>query len=214
MSNNQTDIFAIRNSSAIFSEVCTALYERELHDLANSLITDPNILKRKIESLPVLVKRAAEFLTRNNLPLELDTHNASWQYKQSLRPPIRKIARESNLQWITQYSELGTVIPIYIEELGEVHYELDSIDKINEEEQQLHLNKNGWFHFDGSFANKTLLSKHSDKFMCKPSKTLLCSACCGHTWSFNGKRQPRPLSLRELLLSGSVNWKKPYKLIS
>jgi hypothetical protein len=211
---NQTDIFALHTHRAVFTEVCTALYERELHQLAQTSLTDVKQLKRKVDSLPILIKRAAEFLIRTDLPLTLDTHNASWQYKQNNRPPIKSNASEKNHQWISQNRQLGLVLPVFIESMGEIHFELDSIDKIMPEESQLHLNKNGWFHFDGSMVETASLAKHSQKFICKPTKSTLCAACCGHVWRFKGKGQPRTLTLRELLLSGSLNWRAPLTLFA
>lgn len=205
---SQTDIFAIRTSSAIFAEVCTALYERELHDLAGSAITDAQLLKRKLDSLPILVKRAAEYLTLPDLPINLDVHNASWQYKQSRRPPSSK----STPAWLDHKARLGLVVPVGIELFGDTHFELDSLDQIDHENQRVHLNKNGWFDFSGDKVNSSNPNKHERYFLLKPTKSILCAACCGHVWSYNGRRQPRVLSLREILLSGSLNWKAPTQL--
>lgn len=182
------------------------MYERELHNLASSTINDVALFKRKLDSLPVLVKRAAEYLTLPNLPISLDVHNASWQYKQTLRPPSSKSAT----QWLAS-STLGLVLPVGIEQFGDTYFELDSIDRIDLERQHVHLNKNGWFDFDGVKVSATNIEKHVRYYLLKPTKSLLCAACCGHVWSYNGRRQPRVLSLREILLSGSLNWKTPTK---
>jgi hypothetical protein len=93
-------------------------------------------------------------------------------------------------------------------QLGCEHIELDSIDRIDLRGNRLHTNKFGWFNIDGEFSEDvhTKLSVLSLRLL-KPSKAILTAACCGHKWDHKGKGQQRALSLRELLLSLTINWK-------
>jgi hypothetical protein len=102
---------------------------------------------------------------------------------------------------------LGLCLPVHVSALGVEHIELDSLDRIEAEDKRMHLNKHGWFDFNGNHVGAKSDKVHGvQKRLLKPSKTLLTAACCGHTWDHKGRSPPRPLSLRELLLSSSINW--------
>lgn len=55
----------------------------------------------------------------------------------------------------------------------------------------------------GSSNNPHIIKRQ----LLKPTKIFLTAAVCGHCWNYRGKTTPRRLSLRELLLSTSINWK-------
>jgi hypothetical protein len=114
-------------------------------------------------------------------------------------------------QWFSSDIQIGCSIAIHIKQLGCEHIELDSIDRISKTElgsDRVHTNKFGWFTIDGEFAEDSY--KQSDILslrLLKPTKAILTAACCGHVWDHKGKGQQHALSLRELLLSLSINWK-------
>ena len=99
----------------------------------------------------------------------------------------------------------GLPVPVRLLRFDEEHIELDSIDRVQPENEMVHTNKYGWFTFDGvSQANNT----DTDYMLLKPTKAVMSAACCGHRWNHKGRLAPRTLSLRELLLSTTVKWKK------
>jgi hypothetical protein len=111
-------------------------------------------------------------------------------------------------QWFSNNIQIGCSVAVHVVQLGCEHIELDSIDRIDLRGNRLHTNKFGWFNIDGEFSEDvhTKLSVLSLRLL-KPSKAILTAACCGHKWDLKGKGQQRALSLRELLLSLTINWK-------
>lgn len=193
------------NTSAQFAEVCNALYERELRYLA---IYGPNhiqLLKRKLKGLSYHIRRAADVLTSERSPLALDPHNASWQAKQLSQCPAHSQS-ESDRTWFFKHAIHGLVVPILIEEMGTRTIELDSVDRVKVDNETLHVNKHGWFHFTGE-QHIDARSTYKTKRLLKPNKKTMTAACCGHMWNHKGKINQRALTLRESLLSGNINWK-------
>ncbi|WP_416306077.1 hypothetical protein [Neptunicella sp. SCSIO 80796] len=208
MSAQQTDIFAKDAQQLHFAELCNALYERELQQLALSSGQNIDNLKRRLAGLSYHIKKAAYYLLNHTAPLEVDLHNASWQAKQATKSIAKKESAEKSRHWFSQYSHFGMPLAVCINEQGLEQYELDSVDRIDIDKQRLHLNKHGWFHFDGmADAKAESPNPIQQKQILLPSKASLTAACCGHSWSYRGKAQPRALSLRELLLSSKINWK-------
>jgi len=199
----QTDIFYLSTKYPHFAELSNALYERELQVLANSTITDPVLLKRKIKGLSHHVKNAAKHLLDGTSPIPVDVHNGSWQAKQSVKCPLSSQTPERTLQWYSQVAKQGAVVPVYIESMGEQHIELDCIDIMASD--RLHLNKFGWFSKTGEYFD--IVPKQSKYLLLKPTKSIVTAACGGHRWTARGKSIPRALSLRELLLSTEIDWK-------
>ncbi|MGO2562319.1 MAG: hypothetical protein ACTH7I_00535, partial [Pseudoalteromonas nigrifaciens] len=81
---------------------------------------------------------------------------------------------------------------------------IDSLDQVSD--NKVHCNELGWFAFSGQgleLPNAQLLT---------PSKVSLTAACCGHQWQFSKRCLPRVLSLREMLLAGSINWRNVKRL--
>lgn len=202
MQQNQSDIFRHDNQQLHFAELCNALYERELPQLAK--ITNLSLLQRRLKGISHHIKRAAEDMLRHQGPLQLDIHNASWQFKQSTRPP-KTVEPEKLSQWFSHYACFGMPLPVICEHLGILHLELDSIDRLEPEQSRLHLNKHGWFSFTGQ--SEQPLQTDWQKALLLPVRNTLGAACCGHMWKHGNKTQPRTLSLRELLLSNKINWK-------
>lgn len=206
-SQHQVDIFSTDQHQLEFAELCNALYERELLALSQRNISNASLLKRRLAGLSHHIKRAAEQLLTNSSPINVDVHNGSWQSKQAGKCIADKISAEKNHSWFHQHAKMGIPVPVYSMDLGIEKLELDSIDKIEHKSQELHLNKHGWFSFDGEPLDAKQ-SHYATKRLLLPNKTTMSAACSGHTWNHKGKAQPRTLSLRELLLSTTINWKK------
>jgi hypothetical protein len=205
--SNQSNIFSDDQHQQHFAELCNALYERELQGLAQQKFDNISLLQRKIAGLRHHIKRVAEQFLSHDTVLQVDLHNGTWQNKQMAKCMAAKVDEEKTQQWFEKYLRLGLCLPVHISELGIEHLELDSIDRLDLEEKRIHLNKHGWFLFTGgSMAPKNDNHHQAQKRLLKPSKALLAAACCGHRWDHKGRSQPRTLSLRELLLSGGINW--------
>lgn len=199
----QTDIFYLSTKYPNFAELSNALYERELQVLANSHITDPILLKRKLKGLSYHVKNAAMSLLEGGAPINVDVHNGSWQAKQNAKCPLSSQSPDRTIQWYSHIAKQGQVVPVYVEELGEQHIELDCIDIMASD--RLHLNKFGWFSKTGEYFD--IVPKTAKYLLLKPTKNIMAAACGGHRWTAKGKSIPRALSLRELLLSTDIDWK-------
>lgn len=200
---HQIDIFTLSAKYPNFAELSNALYERELQVLANSTISDPSLLKRKLKGLTHHIKNATMQLLEGNAPISVDVHNGSWQSKQSAKCPLSSQTTDRTLQWYTKIAKLGDVVPVYVESMGRQHIELDCIDIMQSD--RLHLNKFGWFSKSGEYFD--IVPKQAKYLLLKPTKSILAAACAGHCWNVRGKGIPRALSLRELLLSTEIDWK-------
>lgn len=198
----QTDIFHLSAKYPNFAELSNALYERELQVLANSSITDPILLKRKLKGLSHHIRNATINLLSGKTPIDIDVHNGSWQAKQSAKCPISTQSIDKTLVWYSQKAKQGDVIPVYVEHMGQQHIELDCIDILAAD--RLHLNKFAWFSKTGEYFD--IVPKQSKYLLLKPTKSVLVAACAGHCWNHKGRTMPRALSLRELLLSTEINW--------
>jgi hypothetical protein len=203
---HQVDIFQDDQRQRHFGELCNALYERELRVLSQQ--SNLSLLQRRLAGLSQHVKNIADLLLKNQGPLQVDIHNGSWQAKQAAKSVASKVSAEDNRQWFSHYAKLGMVVAVHVWDLGIEHLELDSIDRIDTEGQRLHLNKHRWFSYDGSQTGSSSEEPtRLAKTLLKPSKVIFTAACCGHSWNHKGRTQPRALSLRELILSTTINWK-------
>jgi hypothetical protein len=202
----QVNIFSDDLRQLHVAELCNALYERELSHISQQKLDDISLLQRQIGGLKHHIKRAAYNLLQHQAPLEVDIHNASWQTKQAAKCPAKLLDFEKTLAWYQRSLELGVSAPVHVNELGVEHIELDSIDRIDLEAAKLHLNKFGWFNLDGKSLSIQTDSKSAKTQLLKPTKAILTAACCGHSWNHRGRSQPRLLTLRELMLSFSINW--------
>jgi hypothetical protein len=205
--SKQSNIFSDDQRQQHFAELCNALYERELQVLAQQSINNISLLQRKIGGLRHHIKRAADQFLSHGGPLQVDLHNGTWQSKQAAKCMAKNLGRDLIQLWFVKYDRFGLCVPVHVLELGVEHIELDSVDLIEVEDSRMHLNKHGWFSFNGDNTEAQSDNVHCvQKRLLKPSKALLAAACCGHTWTHRGRSHPRTLSLRELLLSGSINW--------
>jgi hypothetical protein len=206
--SQQVDIFSDDHRQLHYAELCNALYERELASLSQQKIKNITLLQRKIAGLRHHVKRAAFSLLEHQSPLQVDFHNASWQAKQAAKCMANSFIAEKTQLWFSSNIQIGCTIAIHVKQLGCEFIELDSIDRIERDNNRLHVNKFGWFKIDGEYAEENF--RQADVLclrLLKPTKAILTAACCGHTWIHKGKGQQKSLSLRELLLSLSINWK-------
>ncbi len=210
LDTNQTNFFVAQHqldtAPLHYTEICTALYERELFTLATTAYPDTARLQQRLKGLSYHIRRAAYFMAASATPLTLDSHNASWTAKQRTQNPATKITAETNQHWFERYATHGLVVCIMVQEVAGMHLELDSIDRVMPEKTRLHTNKYGWFSFAGQPEEATV-DAYSKRRLCRPDKTLITAACCGHQWSHKGRVAPRPLSLREILLASTLNWK-------
>jgi hypothetical protein len=216
---SQDDIFNNQQTQVQFTELCNALYERELSSLSQSSSSDIRLLKRRLAGLTHHIKRVSEQLLQSQNSMTVDIHNASWQAKQSATCVAGRIKPEQTLDWSIQHAQYGMPVPVHIQFLGTDYIELDSIDRIDHQNKKLHLNKNKWFNYDGNTYEEELTQTKQAptltqplKRLLKPTPASLVAACCGHSWNHRGRTQPRVLPLRELLLSTAINWKAPHKL--
>lgn len=212
--SHQSDFFnAVETdtSQRTIAELCNALYERELILLAQQGPSQANLLRRRIAGLSHHVKRTARFLAAGAVPLELDEHNASWQAKQAAKSPARNVDDTKTQQWYSDFARVGLVVPIRVQEFDNEHIELDSIDRVQPENQTLHVNKFGWFDYSGTPIESPARfssNAHIKLTLLKPSKAIITAACCGHSWNHKGRISPRTLSLREILLVSTLDWRK------
>lgn len=199
---DQKDLWS-DNDGLQYSELCNALYERELRAIAQSSIDDIEFLKSRLNSLPYYVKRTSEHMLFTESPLQIDTQNGTWQYRQATASPLAKSDPVALNTWLDEHASLGIVLPVWQEAMAEQTVMLDSIDRIDVAKKRIRLNEHGWFSFLGQSEESATGVK---KVVIKPSKPIMAAGCCGHRWNIKGRVSPRTLSLRELLLSTVINW--------
>lgn len=189
-----------QQQSSDFAELCNALYERELHILATSEFDTITALQGRIKSLPHYVKRAAHALLSANSPLDLDIQNASWSAKQTASMPSVSQLLDYQCNVLQWYQGLqlphGLVVPIATEN----RIILDCIDRVDHDKQRFRTNVYGWFNLGEKQTNV------GNSCLLKPTKRVMTAACAGHCWTNSRKVQPVMPSLRELLLSCTINW--------
>lgn len=213
MSDKQSDFFSFVQSPSPalsdFAEICNALYERELLNLAYSGPKQLSLMQRKLAGLTNHVKRIAYFLCKQQdegqWPLDVDSHNASWQSKQAAKSPGRNNDAEKTLAWYQQNAAPGLIVPIRVRDLDNETIELDCIDRVHQDEKRVHVNKFGWFDYAG-MVQETRFTEQ-EIILLKPTKAIMQAACCGHSWNHKSKNLPRSLTLREMMLSTQIDWK-------
>ncbi len=155
-------------------------------------------IQGRLKSLPHYIKRTAYSMLQVQTPLELDVQNASWSAKQSTRIPLSGQDVDSvNLWYLSVKLTYGLVVPIATAS-GII---LDSIDRIDMNNQRFRTNVHGWF-----FLNENEKSNSNIQLL-QPNKKVMTAACTGHSWLNNHKANPTIPSLRELLLSCAINWR-------
>ena len=199
---SQVSLWQDHQQTAEYAELCNALYERELRVLTTVDTTSAKSLQGRLKSLPYYIKRTAHQMTRVETPLVLDVQNASWSFKQSKLMPLTGQTPEDVWRWYNAINLLpGLVVPIKLAQ----KIVLDSIDRIDSDNQRFRTNAYGWFDEERVL---TSLSENTLKQgqLLKPNKKVMMSACAGHSWSATGQNRPTIPSLRELLLSCAINW--------
>ncbi|MCI2283300.1 hypothetical protein L3081_07640 [Colwellia sp. MSW7] len=224
---SQTSLWQTNQQNIDFSELCNALYERELRMLANTESASIKSIQGRLKSLPYYINRTAILMvqvkTQGITPLELDIQNASWSAKQANKLSLSGQTKQAVLSWyLTKKIPVGLVVPI----LNDNHIILDCIDRVDVINKRLRTNIAGWFSLiEGEHnCDEKSHQTHSLKLL-KPNKKLMLAACAGHCWqksisenasdtanlnNFTGstvKLRPIIPSLRELLLSCAINWK-------
>jgi len=203
MHENQPHFWQASPDNQTYTELCNALYERELLRLSQSGAAELHLLPKRLASLPFYIRRAASSILRYQTTLALDSQNASWYARQFSRCPASKQQADPIDRFYQKAAKPGLIVPLYAEEKTLEHIVLDSVDEIDSTEQKLHCNQYGWFSFNGL----PLQADNSNMFMLKPDKTIMTAACCGHQWLNMQKKEPRLLTLRELLLASRLNWR-------
>lgn len=197
----QSSLWQIEQQSSDFSELCNALYERELSTLSQASFTSIVQLQARIKSLSHYVKRTAHAMCGCVSPLTLDVQNASWSAKQAAKNPMQSQIdsyQDEVLIWYqTHKLSRGLVVPISLND----HIVLDSIDRIDSEQNKIRTNLHGWFDLSSP------INKNDKPLLLKPTKRIMIAACAGHCWHNQRKSNPIIPTLRELLLSCSINWR-------
>lgn len=201
----QSLLWQSQQQSSDFAELCNALYERELVKLASDEQSLLSGLQAKINSLPHYVKRTAFALLNAQSPLELDVQNASWSAKQaSISPSTSQLMAYDNnvISWYKEQALVhGLVVPIALKQ----KIVLDCIDRVDVKRQRFRTNVYGWFNLTDNALKKVIEPMNAN--LLKPTKKVMTAACAGHCWQNNQKVQPSMPSLRELLLSCTINWR-------
>lgn len=202
MTHLQPHFWQVSRENQTYTELCNALYERELLRLSQLSTEQLLRLPNRLASLPFYIRRAASNILQQQTELQLDSQNASWFAKQAATCPARKQQADPIDAFYRKYAKPGLIVPVYITQLTHEQIVLDSVDEVDSQGMRLHCNEHGWFSFGGT----PLESGNSDKFLLKPAKAIITAACCGHQWLNGDKKPPRLLSLRELLLASRINW--------
>jgi hypothetical protein len=209
--SNQPHFWQVSSDNQTYTELCNALYERELLRLAKLSPEQLPLLQKRLAALPFYIRRAAANIVTYRSALQLDSQNASWFHKQLSRCPAQKQQADPIANFYLKSAKPGLIVPVYIEQLSLEQVVLDSVDEVDHAGERLHCNEHGWFSFNGT----PLENNNSSKFLLKPNKAIVTAASCGHQWLNNDKKAPRVLSLRELLLTSRFNWQnyaKPYQV--
>ncbi|WP_231728947.1 hypothetical protein [Alishewanella sp. WH16-1] len=199
----QPHFWQVSPDNQTYTELCNALYERELLRLSQITPAELASLPKRLASLPFYIRRAASSIVRYQHELQLDSQNASWYGRQLSQCPANKQQAEPIVRFYHKAAKPGLIVPVYVEDKTLEQIRLDSVDEVDPEQQRLHCNQSGWF----SYSGMPLQAENSHCFLLKPDKTMMTAACCGHQWLNRRKTEPRLLTLRELLLASRLNWR-------
>ena len=192
----QTSLWQGNANSSDHAELCNGLYEREIRLIAQTNYHNVQAIQGRLKSLTHYINRAAYLMLQVESPLQLDIQNASWSAKQSAHMPLTGQDSSAISQWyLTNKLALGLVVPI----ADNNRIMLDSIDRIDVENNRFRTNTFGWFDLTKQ--------KYERLQLLKPNKKVMTAACSGHTWNNDVKGNPVMPTLRELLLSCEINWR-------
>ena len=76
--SNQPHFWQVSSDNQTYTELCNALYERELLRLANMNPDQLPLLQKRLAALPFYIRRAAANIVTYRSELQLDSQNASW----------------------------------------------------------------------------------------------------------------------------------------
>ncbi|MBU2869255.1 hypothetical protein [Colwellia sp. E2M01] len=215
---SQSSLWQIHTETGNFAELCNALYQREISFIAKGDYSNAQAVQTRLKSLPYYISRTAHAMTKvvaeSHSPLSLDYQNASWSAKQSKKIPLTGQEtineQKSAMRWYLQKDiRVGLVVPVLLVD----HIIIDCIDRIDLDKQRIRTNVGGWFSLTeiDSSDNSAILTKTSDKAinkrLLKPNKKIMIAACAGQCWQGNTTQRPIIPTLRELLLSCSINWR-------
>ena len=191
--NQQPDLWQDVEKHRVHAELCNAFYAREILRLSKE--ENNTRLCRILASLPYYIERAAGHIISGNNPLQLDSQNGSWIAKQAAKIPSNDGKTDV---YFSKHAKVGLIVPIKLrlDELAII--KLDCIDEVSD--TAIHCNEHGWFSFLGQSHDLPQAE------LCKPTKAMMTSACCGHGWLQGKRSSPRRLSLREMLLAANINW--------
>lgn len=191
--NQQPDLWQDVEKHRVHAELCNAFYAREILRLSKE--ENNTRLCRILASLPYYIERAAGHIISGNNPLQLDSQNGSWIAKQGAKIPSNDGKSDA---YFSKHAKVGLIVPIKLrlDELAII--KLDCIDEVSD--TAIHCNEHGWFSFLGQSHDLPQVE------LCKPTKAMMTSACCGHGWLQGKRSSPRRLSLREMLLAANINW--------
>lgn len=196
----QSSLWQDQQRTSEYAELCNALYEREVGQLAKNDALSDVTLRGRLKSLPYYVQKAAHQMVSTDTPLDLDSQNATWSCKQSKAIPLTGQEPETVWQWFEASGvEVGLIIPVFTGE----QILIDSIDRVDENGKRFRSNLHGWFTQD-------CFEKDSHQLL-KPTKKVMMAACAGHRWRDNKVIIPKTPTLRELLLSCAINWRNLHK---
>jgi hypothetical protein len=214
---SQNTLWQTNRQNNDFAELCNALYEREIHLLANAEIASIQNLQGRLKSLSYYINRTANQMVNVNelglSPLTLDVQNATWSAKQASKLSVLIQPEQDVYSWylalISQANKaaLGLAVPI----LKAEHIILDSIDGIDTDRKRIRTNVSGWFSLEDDNGERSIR-------LLKPTKKVMLAACAGHQWQGQvntTKLRPAIPSLRELLISCAIDWqnfKRPLAL--
>jgi len=206
---SQNTLWQTNKQNNYFAELCNALYEREVHLLANADITDIQNIQGRLKSLSHYINRTANRMVQVNelalTPLILDIQNAAWSAKQASKLSVLVQNEQDVFSWYLtlinqkKKTSLGLIVPI----LKADHIVLDSIDRVDIEKKRIRTNVSGWFSLIDTNVEPSIK-------LLKPTKKVMLAACAGHRWQDRintTKLRPIMPSLRELLMSCAIDWK-------
>jgi len=194
----QVSLWKGEQQASDFAEFCNALYERELHTLANMENITTASLQGRLKSLPYYINRTARAMMQCSTPLDLDIQNASWSAKQGTKMPLSGQDDNSVSLWYSKVELThGLVVPV----VHDNHIVLDCVDRIDLDKERFRTNLHGWFYINYQISDETRKYR-----LLKPNKRVMAAACAGHCWVNDHKSIPVMPSLRELLISCTINW--------
>ena len=207
---SQSSLWQIQTETGNFAELCNGLYQREISIIAKGDFASSQAVQTRLQSLPYYINRTAHAMTQviieGHSPLLLDCQNASWSAKQSKKMPLSGQETQQELDKVfAWYLQEGICVGLAVPVLLFDHIIIDCIDRIDVDRQRLRTNVGGWFSL--AVTNNVTEGNDVNKQLLKPNKKIMASACAGHCWQANTKQLPVIPSLRELLLSCSINWK-------